>query len=204
MKVLDLCSGLGGFSSAFVNDPSWEVMRIENNPLLESVPHTEIICIFEFRDNLADMISRGYCPTSPDLLLASPPCTEFSMGYASARSIASREGMLDDYNPDMSILNCVMDIKNMLKPRFWIIENVVGSRRYFEPITGELKQKNGAFCFYGKFPSFYPDGEIKLKSTNEKWSNHPLRSNYRALIPHNISTAIKKAVESQTTLFDYV
>ena len=73
MKVLDLCSGLGGFSSAFVNDPSWEVMRIENNPLLESVPHTEIICIFEFRDNLADMISRGYCPTSPDLLLASPP-----------------------------------------------------------------------------------------------------------------------------------
>ena len=125
-------------------------------------------------------------------------------GVFTERDTLEHLRMLDDYNPDMSILNCVMDIKNMLKPRFWIIENVVGSRRYFEPITGELKQKNGAFCFYGKFPSFYPDGEIKLKSTNEKWSNHPLRSNYRALIPHNISTAIKKAVESQTTLFDYV
>ena len=49
MKVLDLCSGLGGFSEAFVNDLDWEVMRIENNPLLSEVPHTEIIDIFDFR-----------------------------------------------------------------------------------------------------------------------------------------------------------
>lgn len=203
MKVLDLCSGLGGFSSAFIDDPSWEVMRIENNPLLENVANTEIICIFEFRDNLADMIARGYCPTSPDLLLASPPCTEFSMGFHSPRSIASRAGTLDDYNPDMSILNCIIDIKNMLKPRFWIIENVVGARRYFEPIIGEQKQKNGSFCFYGKFPSFYPQGDIKKKSTNERWSDDPLRANYRALIPKNISSAIKQAIENQTTLYDY-
>ena len=37
--VLDLCSGLGGASEAFVKDPYWDVVRIENNPELAHVPH---------------------------------------------------------------------------------------------------------------------------------------------------------------------
>jgi site-specific DNA-cytosine methylase len=41
MKMLDLFSGLGGASEAFVR-AGWEVMRIENNPLLSEVPNTEI------------------------------------------------------------------------------------------------------------------------------------------------------------------
>ena len=40
MKVLDLYSGLGGFSEAFVQDQNYQVIRIENNPLLKDVPHT--------------------------------------------------------------------------------------------------------------------------------------------------------------------
>ena len=42
MWVLDLCSGLGGASEAFVNHPHWEVIRIENNELLADVPHTRL------------------------------------------------------------------------------------------------------------------------------------------------------------------
>ena len=37
LKMLDLFSGLGGASEAMVNDPKWEVLRIENNPLLSGV-----------------------------------------------------------------------------------------------------------------------------------------------------------------------
>ena len=54
MKVLDLCSGLGGFSEAFVA-AGHEVLRIEHNPLLADVPHTKIMDIFEFRDWLEDI-----------------------------------------------------------------------------------------------------------------------------------------------------
>lgn len=53
MKVLDLCSGLGGFSEAFVA-AGHEVLRIENNPLLVDVAHTKIMDIFELRDFIED------------------------------------------------------------------------------------------------------------------------------------------------------
>jgi site-specific DNA-cytosine methylase len=33
MRMLDICSGLGGASEAFI-DAGWEVTRLENNPLL--------------------------------------------------------------------------------------------------------------------------------------------------------------------------
>ena len=205
MKVLDLCSGLGGFSSAFINDNKWEVMRIENNPLLSEVPDTEIIDIFEFRDTLSDMMDRGYEPAKVDLILASPPCREFSLGFNAPRAIASREGRLEEYQPCMKILKCVLEIIDLLKPRHYIIENVQGSTRYFEPYLGYHKCSIGSFYFYGKFPSFKPglQGKIPNKSKMDKGSQHPLRLQYRALIPLPISKAIKKAVESQTSLFNF-
>ncbi len=42
MKMLDLCSGLGGASQPMV-DSNWDVLRIENNPLLSGVPHTQML-----------------------------------------------------------------------------------------------------------------------------------------------------------------
>tara|TARA_R110000822_G_scaffold134911_3_gene272573 strand:- start:268 stop:879 length:612 start_codon:yes stop_codon:yes gene_type:complete len=203
MKVLDLCSGLGGFSEAFLNCPSWEVMRIENNPLLSEVPNTEIMDVIAFRDNLHDMISRGYEPIYPELILASPPCREFSLGYASPRSIASREGTLEHYKPNLEILFAVMDIIKMLKPRFFIIENVKGSIRYFEEHLGQPRCSHGSFWFYGNFPLFEVNEPLKNKSKNDKGSKHPLRVQYRALIPLPISKSIKNAIECQTSLFNF-
>jgi len=205
MKVLDLCSGLGGFSEAFVGDLDWEIMRIENNPLLSEVPHTEIIDIFEFRDTLHDMMVRGYQPDKVDLILFSPPCREFSLGFNAPQAVASREGRFEEYSPDMTILECGLEIIELLNPRFYIIENVKGSIRHFEPYVGKPKCSIGSFWFYGKFPSFKPglQGKIPNKAKMDKGSNHPLRLQYRALIPLPISKAIKQAVECQTSLFNF-
>jgi hypothetical protein len=41
--MLDLFSGLGGTSEAFLIDQKWEVTRIDNNPLLEDVENIEIV-----------------------------------------------------------------------------------------------------------------------------------------------------------------
>ena len=71
MKVLDLCSGLGGFSEAFqVN--AHDVLRIENNPLLKNVPDTKLMCIFEFRDWIEDRLVSGEI-INVDIILFSPP-----------------------------------------------------------------------------------------------------------------------------------
>jgi site-specific DNA-cytosine methylase len=58
MRVLDLFSGLGGFSEAFVQAGD-EVVRVENNPLLSEVPHTSMQNVLEVRDRLREFADRG-------------------------------------------------------------------------------------------------------------------------------------------------
>ena len=200
LRCLDLCAGFGGFSQAFVDHPHWEVMRIDNNPLLAEVEHMEIIDIFEFRDTLANMLARGYHPQKPDLIVASPPCTAFSLGYYSPRSQYSREGRLEEYDPDMSILNCVLDIVEMLQPRYYIIENVRGAIRYFEPILGKPRQSIKSWYFWGNYPTIVADiDKLPLKKDLDK-RHSPLRANYRGVVPYEISTKLLQAIENQTLL----
>ena len=118
---LDLFSGLGGASEAFAQDPSnWNVLRIDNNPLLCEVPSTVIMDIKQFTP-----IHPTKAPKPIDVIWASPPCTEFSGGFNSPKSKAARspEG-LDSYEPDMSLLEATMRIIKIVKPKYWVIENV--------------------------------------------------------------------------------
>ena len=85
MKMLDLCSGLGGASQPMI-DNDWEVLRVENNPLLSEVPNTAMMDIMNYDFLLmkeADDV---------DLIWASPPCLQFSVAYSAPKSIAKREG----------------------------------------------------------------------------------------------------------------
>ena len=134
--VWDLCSGLGGWSEAFVQD-EWIVIRIEISTELSHIPHT---LHFDVRD-YADWI---HLLPKPDLILASPPCTEFSLAqnFHNARPD----------NPDMSILFACIDIIQITKPKYWCIENVAGACRFFEPILGKHTQRAGPFYLWGNFP----------------------------------------------------
>ena len=51
MRVLDLFSGMGGFSEAFLLAGD-EVVRVENNPLLSEVPRTSMEDVLAMRDRL--------------------------------------------------------------------------------------------------------------------------------------------------------
>jgi len=203
MKILDLFSGLGGASEAFVRDPNWEVQRIENNPILNGVPHTTISCVKELRDELQSMVERGLSPTEPiELLWASPPCLEFSLAYSAPQSIANREGR--EYSPDMSLLEATLDIIEILQPRYWVIENVRGAVKHFAPYVGEQKQVvNHSIFLWGNYPSFVP-GSIESKFKKDLQHGDPLRANVRAIIPMEISRGLKQAVESQRSIFDFV
>ena len=205
MKVLDLCAGLGGFTEAFARSEEWEVMRIDNNPLLEEVEHMHIICIKSFRDELYSMIERGYRPQSPDLITFSPPCGDFSLGFNAPQAVASREGRFGSYEPDLSILEAGIEIIEMLKPRFSIIENVRGARRHFEPLLGEPKIVKDCYVFWGNFPFFdWQEKKDKTNLSNAKLGYHrDFRPQLRSLIPLEISGNLKKAIESQTTLFQF-
>jgi len=200
MKVLDLFSGLGGFSEAFLRAGD-EVVRVENNQILSEVPCTSIEDVKEVRDRLLEYKRNGHPMRKIDLVLASPPCYEFSLGFSAPRAVASRTK--EEYNPSMDLVELTMEIIKLINPRWFVIENVIGSIRYFEKIGLVPNQIHGSYVLYGNFPKFSTP-RMPTKAEKDSWHGDPLRSNKRALIPLELSIALRKAIISQKTLYcDY-
>ena len=207
LKVLDLFSGLGGFSEAFVlnND---EVLRIENNPLLSEVKHTVLMDVRKLRDIIKQGLIEG--DLNPylcniDLIVASPPCYDFSLAFSAPQGIVSRMGResFEAYEPDMELFTVTLEIIEMLKPRYWIIENVRGSIRHCEKIGLKPRQKFQAYVLYGNFPMFKPPKMPTKANKDIKGHGDPLRANYRALIPLELSESLRSAIINQKTIFDF-
>ncbi len=192
---LDLFSGLGGASEAFVQDvDNWSVLRIDNNPLLGGVPFT---VIDDINNVIPKLTSKWHDYTNIiDCIWASPPCREFSNAYSSPKSIWGRNHGLDSYEPDMSLLEASMEIINAVKPKYWIVENVVGSIRYFEEYLGAPRQIIGPYVLWGNFPLIDVDPSLlESKSKKDVHSSNPLRSNYKAKVDFEISSSLKTAIE---------
>ena len=197
---LDLFSGFGGASEAFVQDlGNWTVLRIDNNPLLGGVPFTVIDDIKNIKPNYG-----VYLDAKIDCIWASPPCREFSNGYSSPKSIHAREHGLESYKPDMTLLTAAMDIIERVKPKYWVIENVVGSIRYFKEYLGEPRQIIGPYVLWGNFPFLELQEPLQTKASKDVHSSNPLRSNYKAKVDFAISKALKDAIEKQSSILEYV
>lgn len=199
--MLDLYSGLGGASEAFVSDPGWSVLRIENNPLLGGVPYTIIDDVKNIADNI---FGPQNIKQKIDLIWASPPCREFSDGFNSPKSQAARAGTLVDYEPDMDLLFAALRIIEIVKPKYWIIENVKGSIRYFSEHLGHPTLIVGPYVLWGNFPLFEVDPRsFPTKAEKDVWSSDPLRVNHKAKIPLELSLALLNAIEQQRCILDY-
>jgi site-specific DNA-cytosine methylase len=199
MWMLDLCSGLGGASEAFVQNRTWEVVRIEINPVLQGVQHTHQFDVLEWMDWLPKLISEK---GRPCFVWASPPCLEFSLAYAAPGPTATRAGL--DFEPDMSIVEACIDIIQYCGPTFWIIENVHGATQWFLPELGKHQQKIGPFYLWGRFPRLnLPEGYNPSKDDNDVWSDDPLRANKKAVVPIEISNSVLEAISAQSTLSDW-
>lgn len=190
---LDLFSGLGGASEAFVQ-AGWTVIRIENNPRLQYVPRTLNLDILEWPAWIDEL-------PKPDIIWASPPCREFSTAFNAPRSIHERSHDTA-WQPDMSCLQAAKDIIDYLSPKWWVVENVSGSEKYFKEYVGSTKQKIASFFLYGNFP-YLPMGDFAhLKPDTH--SKDPLRSNVRAKIPFEISFELLKTWKAQRSLLEWI
>jgi len=144
MKVLDLFSGLGGFSQAF-KDRGHQVTTVDNNP--------------EFNPDICIDI-MGFIPEvlpSYDVVLASPPCECFS--------VASIGNHWKDNQPDPKTLQAIELVKKTLniiidiRPKYWFMEN---PRAMLRTIIGNPP----VTVFYAQY------GEDRLKPT-DIWGRHP-------------------------------
>lgn len=192
-RVLDLCSGLGGFSEAFMNDDDYHVIRIENNPLLADVPSSFDLDVLEWADWIEGI-------SSVDILLMSPPCLEFSTAYNAPRCEAQRAG--EYYEPNMQVVEACLDIKDHLQPNFWILENVAGANTWFKdnPRLKKFRQRIGPYFLWGQFPYLATNYKPRSGKTQDWNIGDPLRANKRALIPFEISLEIRNTFEQQKTL----
>ena len=199
--MIDMFSGLGGASEAFIKDGEWNVFRFDNNQLLEDVKNTIITDhmferMGEIFNNFEDL----------DLIWASPPCLDFSTAFNAPKSKKARgEKGFENWKQDFTLIKNTIDMIRRLKPKFWVIENVRGSIKDLEFLLGPPTQIIGSQVLWGNFPFIQlPPSFKKNKSDGDTWSSDPLRANKRAKIPYEISMGLKIAIEEQRTLLEWV
>jgi len=198
-KMLDLCAGFGGQSEAF-HLGGWEVMRLDNNPLLSEVENMEIFDIYD--ESLDDL---WLSDVHVEYVHAGPTCREFSLAYNAPRSQAIHTGTGDDYYPTegVKLVKRCKQIIDYIQPSYWSIENVRGSIKYLTPFLGEPRLIVGPYVYWGNFPLFDINvAELPSKSELDK-RHSPLRSNHRAQCPLALSQAFFDAMESQKSINDY-
>jgi len=138
--MLDLFAGFGGQSQAFLN-AKWDVLRIDNNPLLQDVERMIIM-------DVVKCTPFNLCGHPIEYVHASPPCLEFSTAFDAPRARAFRAG-ITDYQPDLTLVLEAIRIIKQLKPRYWSIENVKGAIKYLKPFLVEPQLIVGAWVYWG-------------------------------------------------------
>jgi hypothetical protein len=168
MLMLDLCAGLGGASAA-MRERGWKVITLDNDVRFNP-------------DILSDLRLWSYSGERPDLIWASPPCDEFArefMPWSKTRK-----------TPDMSLVLACKRIIDEVRPRYWVIENVKGALKWFEPILGKPAYVCNPYYLWGNFPDIR---HARVYSHKEKLSS--TRAAERGIIPEKLSRALALAIE---------
>jgi hypothetical protein len=200
--MLDLFSGLGGASEAFIQSEKWYVTRIDNNPKFHPITGEYPVPGTIIADVTKDITDKFY-PKNVDFMWCSIPCDEFSNAYSSKRSKAARAGI--DYEPDMTLLLRTIELIQLIKPRYWCIENVLGASKYFSEHLGAHRIKLGSALLWGNFPIIgFEALETKYKQKAGDNNRHSdIRSNHRAKIPFWLSEQMRISVQYQMTIDDF-
>ena len=150
--MLDIYAGLGGASEAFYRFPNWDVYRVDNNPLLSEVPNMRMLDLASSDGIPVNWALDVATPGEIDLVWASPPCDDFSLGFHAPGPTAKRNG--EDFEPDMQHLTRSLEIIRFLKPKWWVIENVAGASRIFSDFLDVEKptQIIRPYFLWGRFP----------------------------------------------------
>jgi len=198
-RVLDLFCGLGGFSQAFEASDRWAVTTVDIDP--EFDPDIEAD-VFELRPSDFD--------GAFDIVLASPPCTQFSIAASRFYRFADGEPQTDAAADALALVHHTVGVIHGLAPRYWLLENPVGKlRQVWQPPDATLTQ-----CQYGRairkptdlwgvlppatFKACSPgdgchDSEPRGMGSGEDHVRDPAE---RAKVPADLSAAIRDACEA--------
>jgi site-specific DNA-cytosine methylase len=123
-----------------------------------------------------------------------PPCIEFSKASMPSSWVCNQNR---PPKPDTELLEHTIRIIRAVNPKFWVIENVAGGRKYFWGYLGNYTKKIGSRYLWGKFPDFKVNSELCYG----KYNIYPRadRAAIRSRIPYPISEALAIAIEKAVT-----
>jgi hypothetical protein len=172
LSMLDLFSGTGSASRA-AEVRGWQVFRVDLAPDSNADLKMDLSKWFPWDSEL-------YPTTKWDLVWASPPCDLLTTARSKGR----------DTDKGLELVKRSIKIIRILKPRWWVLENVHGATRAISALLGPPVERYGSFYLWGCFPPF----EAKVSRNKTKLSGRR-RAERRARIPWAISYGLVTACE---------
>ncbi len=174
--ALDLYAGTGGATAAF-RERGWTVVGVE----LDARHAPDVV---------ADVTRWTWAGARPDLVWASPPCTEFTrraLPWLRAQYPAP---------PSLELVDAARRIIAATRPRYWVIENVRGAVRWLRPLLGEFRAHVGPFFLWGEFPAF-PAPPLRANYKQGQSSRNRVE---RGHVPLDLSRALADAIDRELRL----
>jgi len=147
-NCLDLFAGLGGFSAAFRDADGWDVTTVEIDPEFDP----------DIQADVFDLTPSDF-DAEFDVVLASPPCTQFSFAASSLERFVDGEPQTDDAADAVALVYHTIGLVRGLNPDYWFLENPQG---WLRQVIGDPEARV-TYCQYGR---------DYMKPT-DLWGNHP-------------------------------
>ncbi len=203
MRVLDLFSGLGGWTHAFV-ERGHDVRTLDNEPRFKPT-----YCM-DIRTLASDPrgVLEGW---QPDVILASPDCSGWTtLGNAwkrvGPRKSPTRIPASPKAHEAVQLVQATLNVIQELRPWAWWMENPVGGLRK-HALTQNLRRVTVDYCRYGQayrkptdlFGCFAPAWRPRPRCIHERHESSVLDlsdSARRSLIPYELSLDVALACEA--------
>lgn len=183
--AIDLCCGLGGWTTGLLVE-GWRVVGFDLVRPRAFPPGAHFVQ--QDVATLSGVHWRGLV----DLVVASPPCTEFTQAWNYARHRTP-----DPAGALVLVRHCFRIAAEAAAPI--VLENVAGARTHFSGEFGPPTWHVGPFYFWGAAPTLRPHGRFVkgIWNTNSgRWYRDGRRTTYvrdpaeRARIPIEIARAV--------------
>ena len=175
MKVIDLYCGMGGWVQAFPKE--WDVTGYDVMDFSKEYQGKFVQC---------DLLEYNGFPEHPDLIVASPPCTEFSKASMPKSWACNRKE--PDIDMAVKLFSRAQEIIKDLQPEWWIIENVRGSQKYM----GKADMHIGSRYLWTNMEIRGAHIDDVKKSWLPPSKNRPA---LRAMIPYGLSALVVQAMK---------